>query len=77
MAGQEVARKVLAAATARVGGIEALASRLEVSQRVVRHYLEGNEPIPDSLLLSAIDLIIEGLPQPESAQQSQPQHPTS
>ncbi len=77
MAGQEVARKVLAAATARVGGIEALASRLEVSQRVVRHYLEGNEPIPDSLLLSAIDLIIEGLPQEPSQAQNPAQYPTS
>ena len=45
-----------------VGGTEALAARLDISPRVLKLYLEGHESIPDSLLLRAIDLIVDDLP---------------
>ena len=52
-----------------LGGVEALAVRLKVSQRLLAHYIEGKDPIPDALMLSAIDVVLEetpkaGLPDP-------------
>lgn len=62
MATQQAARQVLARAAMVVGGTEALAARLDMSPRVLKLYLEGSESIPDSLLLRAIDLIVDDLP---------------
>ena len=59
MSAQDVARKVLARAAAYLGGPEALAAKFRLSPRVIQHYLTGNERVPDSLLLQAIDVILE------------------
>ena len=58
----QVARKVLARAAAKVGGVQALADRLKLNPRVVAHFLEGHDAIPDSVLLLAIDVILEDVP---------------
>ena len=58
----QVARKVLARAAAKAGGVQALADRLKLSPRVVAHFIEGHEAIPDSVLLLAIDVILGDVP---------------
>jgi hypothetical protein len=70
-------RQVLARAAVRLGGVEALASRLEISQRVLKLYIEGNEAVPDSLLLRVIDLILEEVPDPGASQPGSHSLPTS
>jgi hypothetical protein len=72
----KASRQILAKAAVKVSGIEVLASRLDINARALKLYLEGNEQIPDSLLLRAIDVIIEGLPQPPPNGQD-PSHPES
>ena len=57
-----VTRRVLARAAAMLGGVEALAARLGMSQRLLAHYIEGSDPIPDALLLSAIDVVLDEAP---------------
>jgi len=61
LASQDTSRKVLARAAALVG-IDALAGRLQISARVLRHYLTGFELIPEHLFLKAVDVIVEHLP---------------
>lgn len=61
---QKASRQILAKAAVTVGGAEMLASRLQVTAQVLKLYLEGDREIPDPLLLRAIDIIIEDLPQP-------------
>jgi hypothetical protein len=58
----QVGRRVLAHAAAKIGGVEELGARLKISHRVLQHYLAGGEPVPDVLLLRAIDVILEELP---------------
>jgi hypothetical protein len=65
----QVARKVLARAAAKVGGVQALADRLKLNPRVVAHFIEGHESVPDAVLLAAIDVILEDLPNPPPAGQ--------
>lgn len=54
-------RKLLAHIAARLGGMENLAARLKVSPRVVSLYLSGKEPVPDTLVLQVVDLVIDEL----------------
>lgn len=54
-------RQLLARAAVRLGGVDALASQLEISQRVLTLYIDGHEAVPDSLLLRVIDVILEDL----------------
>ena len=62
MAGSDVSRQILARAAAKLGGVEALASRLAVSPRIVEHYISGHELVPDGLLLQVIDVVLDGRP---------------
>lgn len=55
----ETTAKLLTTAAASVGGMEALASRLDISERALLHYVEAKEPLPDTLLLRVIDLLEE------------------
>jgi hypothetical protein len=64
VASHDTSRKVLAHAAAQVG-VAALAERLQISERVLHHYLTGHELIPDELFLRAVDVIIEQLPAPK------------
>ena len=60
------ARRVLARAAVLLGGVTALGERLELAQRQLTDYLTGAEPIPDELLLAAIDIVLEELPDSRS-----------
>lgn len=64
VASHDTSRKVLAHAAAQVG-VAALAERLQISERLLHHYLTGHELIPDELFLRAVDVIIEQLPAPK------------
>ena len=57
-------RRVVAAAAARAGGVAALAAQLRLSERVLREFIEGHEPIPDHLFLQVVDVILKQLPEP-------------
>jgi hypothetical protein len=63
-----VARHVLARAAAKVGGVAALASRLNVSPRALHYYITGQFIVPDGLFLRALD-VLEELPQAPLASQ--------
>lgn len=60
----DAGRHLLARAAAQAGGVSVLASQLGLSERVLRHYIEGNEPVPDSLVLQVVDVILKRLPEP-------------
>jgi hypothetical protein len=60
MATQEEARSFLVHAAVRLGGVEALAAKLDIGPRVLEHYISGNEPVPDSLFLRVIDVVLDG-----------------
>jgi hypothetical protein len=60
----EEARRVLARAAVKAGGIPALAAELDMSERVLRHYIEGTEPVPDNLVLKVVDIILKDAPEP-------------
>ena len=60
------ARRVLARAAVLLGGVTALGERLELAQPQLTDYLTGAEPIPDELLLAAIDIVLEELPDSRS-----------
>jgi hypothetical protein len=62
------ARRVLARTAAQVGGIRTLASELNLSEDILRHYVLGKEPIPEGLMLRIIDVLLEQLPEPPKAQ---------
>ena len=64
VASHDTSRKVLAHAAAQLG-VAALAARLQISERLLHHYLTGHELIPDELFLRAVDVIIEQLPAPK------------
>ena len=79
VASHDTSRKVLAHAAAQVG-VAALAERLQISERLLHHYLTGHELIPDVLFLRAVDVIIEQLPTPKppaSAQRAASPSPES
>lgn len=61
MALRDTSRKVLAHAAAQVG-VAVLAERLQISERLLHHYLTGHDLVPDELFLRAVDVIIEQLP---------------
>ena len=63
MRGEE-ARRVLATAAVKAGGIPALAAELDMSERVLRHYIEGTDPVPDNLVLKVVDIILKDAPEP-------------
>jgi hypothetical protein len=52
----------------QVGGIRTLASELNLSEDILRHYVLGKEPIPEGLMLQIIDVLLEQLPEPPKAQ---------
>ena len=72
---QKASRQILAKAAVKIGGAEVLASRLEITVRLLKMYVEGDQEIPDSVLLRAIDIIVEDLPQalPDASDPTRPQ----
>jgi hypothetical protein len=51
--------KILQAASEIVGGIEALAERLGIREKVLAVFIEDRRHLPDSLLLRVVDIILE------------------
>ena len=51
----------MARAAAMMGGAEQLAAYLNINHRVLQHYLVGTEPVPDVLVLQAIDVILDNV----------------
>ena len=60
---QKASRQILARAAVLIGGAEVLASRLDIGAPMLKRYLEGDEEIPSSVLLRAIDILVEDLRQ--------------
>jgi hypothetical protein len=50
--------KVLQAAAEIVGGNKELARNLGISDRLLAKFMDGSHPVPDSLLLHAVDIIL-------------------
>ena len=61
---------LLKKAVKTVGGIEALATRVGVSAQVMRLYLDGRRPIPNDLVLKAVDIVLDGPSPPASKHRS-------
>lgn len=74
MENTKATRQLLARAAVRLGGVDALASQLEISQRVLTLYIEGHEAVPDSLLLRVIDVILEDLPDQNTSEHAGQSH---
>jgi hypothetical protein len=55
-------RLVLAKVIDRLGGLTAVASRLDIDPALLKLYVDGDRPIPDAVLLCAADLVLEDLP---------------
>jgi hypothetical protein len=53
----EATKRLLAHAAARLGGVEPLAKHIGISERLMKLYLEGAQPLPDALFLRIVDLI--------------------
>jgi hypothetical protein len=70
----KASRQLLARAAVRLGGVEALASQLEISQRVLMLYIQGHEAVPDSLLLRVIDVILDALPGQNTSEHAKQSH---
>jgi len=51
--------KLLQAAANILGGEEALARHLDIGEVLMRAYLEERRPLPDFLLLRAVDVVLE------------------
>ena len=43
----------------KFGGTEAAAAILKIRGGVLAHYLDGKAPVPDAVLLHALDLLLE------------------
>lgn len=41
------------------GGVRELAERLEISERLLERFMEGVRPLPDFLVLRAVDVVLE------------------
>lgn len=52
-------QRVLSRAVAKLQSLEDAATYLGVSEFVLRAYLEGRRPVPDAILLKAVDLVMD------------------
>lgn len=50
--------KLLQTASEIVGGDEALASRLGISQRLLARFMADKRELPDAVLLRAVDIVL-------------------
>ena len=51
--------KLLQAAADILGGEDALAKRMDIGEILLRAYMEERRPMPDFLLLRAVDVVLE------------------
>jgi hypothetical protein len=56
-----IVRRIFIAAAERVGSLNRLATRLDISQEHIRHFLDGSASPIDSVLLGAVDIAIPDL----------------
>lgn len=59
MPAPEVTKRLVARAALRAGGMDALARRIGIKPRLLKRYLAGTDPLPDSIFLRIVD-VIEG-----------------
>lgn len=60
-------RRLLAHVCARMGGAEEVGVRLGISPRLVVAYMTGEEPVPDTLILPVVDLLLADLEESKKA----------
>jgi DNA-binding transcriptional regulator YdaS (Cro superfamily) len=72
MTSQEETRKMFAYVAARMGGVEQLASRLGIHETTASHYVTGKENIPNTVVLRVVDLVLEGIPEKQTAKNLNP-----
>ncbi len=56
--------RLLQTAAEILGGEEALARHLNIGALLMRAYLEGRRPLPDFLLLRAVDVVLDHVQRP-------------
>ena len=71
---QNQGQQVLARVVEKLGTVDHAAARLGVSATLLQRLLSGAVPLPDQLLLKAMDLIVDGVPV-ETPAVVQPQGP--
>jgi hypothetical protein len=57
----EATVRLLQAAAEIAGGEAALAKHLNVGELLMRAYMEGRRPLPDFLLLRAVDIVLDNV----------------
>ena len=58
--------RVLRAAAEVLGGEAALAKHLNIGELLMRAYIEERRPLPDFLLLRAVDVVLENIKRPQA-----------
>lgn len=48
----------------KLGGVNAASRALRIGPGVIMQFLEGKKQVPDSLLLKAVDYVLEEFPEP-------------
>jgi hypothetical protein len=71
---QNQGQQVLARVVEKLGSVEHAATRLGISATLLQRFLSGRIPLPDQLLLKAMDLVVDGAPS-ETPAVAQPQAP--
>lgn len=55
----EERRRLLEHAATLTGGVEKLAEKLAISERLLEHYLSGAGAVPDALFVRLVDVLVE------------------
>lgn len=55
----EERRRLLEHAVMLVGGVEQLAEKLAISERLLEHYVSGAGAVPDALFVRLVDVLAE------------------
>ena len=71
---QSQGQQVLARVVEKLGSVEHAAARLDISATLLQRLLSGTVPLPDQILLKAMDLVVDGVPV-ETPAVAQPQAP--
>jgi hypothetical protein len=74
MAAPTIGQQVLERVVRKLGGPEQAARRLGVSATLLERFLKGGTPVPDAVLLKAVDCVLDSGP-PEPIPPLQPASP--
>ena len=58
-----LAQRLIVKVVNKLGGIDAAATRLEVSPSLLMRFVEGTMNVPDAVLLRVVDYVLDELPQ--------------